>query len=93
MTLEAAASGLPSVTTRFNGAAEMLSDGVDGFVLDDPADHEQLASRLRQLLDPALRRRMGEAARRMALQHTFDRNCREVLAVYQQVLGIHRRAA
>jgi UDP-glucose:(heptosyl)LPS alpha-1,3-glucosyltransferase len=93
VTLEAAASGLPSVTTQFNGAGELLTDGVDGYVLDDPADHRELASRLRRLLDPALRQRMGEAARRTALKHTFERNCREVLAVYRQVLGVHRRAA
>jgi UDP-glucose:(heptosyl)LPS alpha-1,3-glucosyltransferase len=93
VTLEAAASGLPSVTTQFNGAAELLTDGVDGFVLDDPADYEQLATRLRLLLDRSLRQRMGEAARRTALQHTFQRNCREVLAVYHQVLGVRRRVA
>jgi UDP-glucose:(heptosyl)LPS alpha-1,3-glucosyltransferase len=92
-TLEAAASGLPSVTTQFNGAAELLTEGVDGYVLDDPADYEQLAARLHLLLDPSLRKRMGEAARRTALQHTFQRNCREVLAVYRQVLGVQRRVA
>ena len=47
---EAAAAGLPSVTTRFNGAAELLTDGVDGFVLDDPADDGALADRLGRLL-------------------------------------------
>ena len=54
--LEAAASGLPSVTTQFNGAAELLTDGVDGYVLADPSDDGQLADRLRRLLNPALRR-------------------------------------
>jgi UDP-glucose:(heptosyl)LPS alpha-1,3-glucosyltransferase len=93
VTLEAAASGLPSVTTQFNGAAELLTEGLDGFVLDDPADYEQLAARLQLLLDPSLRQRMGEAARHTALQHTFQRNCREILAVYHQIRGVWRRAA
>jgi UDP-glucose:(heptosyl)LPS alpha-1,3-glucosyltransferase len=91
--LEAAASGLPSVTTQFNGAAELLTDGVDGYVLADPSDEGQLADRLRRLLNPALRRRMGEAARRTALQHTFQRNCHEVLAVYRELSRSRRRAA
>lgn len=91
--LEAAASGLPSVTTRFNGAAELLTDGVDGYVLGDPADDKAFADRLRALLDRSLRRRMGEAARRLALEHTFDRNCEEILAVYREVSGVRRRAA
>ena len=51
--LEAAASGIPSATTRFNGAGELLTEGVDGFVLDDPADDRQLAQRLQELLEPA----------------------------------------
>jgi UDP-glucose:(heptosyl)LPS alpha-1,3-glucosyltransferase len=90
---EAAASGLPSVTTRFNGAAELLTEGVDGFVLDDPADDAALAEQLGRLLDADLRRRMGAAARQLALRHGLDRNCDEILAVYQEVAGQKRRAA
>lgn len=35
---EALASGLPVVTTVFDGAAEVLTEGVDGTVLADPTD-------------------------------------------------------
>jgi UDP-glucose:(heptosyl)LPS alpha-1,3-glucosyltransferase len=90
---EAAASGLPSVTTRSNGAAELLTEGVDGFVLDDPADDAALADRLGRLLDADVRRRMGEAARNLALRHGLDRNCDEILAVYQEIAGRKRCAA
>jgi len=91
--LEAAASGLPSVTTRFNGAAELLSDGIDGYVLSDPNDDRQLADRLEMLLDPALRRRMGQAARQLALSHTLQRNCDQILRVYRELVRLGRRAA
>jgi UDP-glucose:(heptosyl)LPS alpha-1,3-glucosyltransferase len=84
--LEAAASGIPSATTRFNGAGELLTEGVDGFLLDDPADDRQLAERLQDLADPARRRRMGEAARQLALRHTLERNCDEILDVYRDVV-------
>jgi len=90
---EAAASGLPSVTTRFNGAAELLTEGVDGSVIADPADDAELASALRPLLDAAVRQRMGEAARKLALKHTLDRNCDEILSIYQQIAGQKLRAA
>ena len=83
--LEAAASGLPSVTSRFNGAAELLSEGVEGFVLADPADDCALADRLRPLMEPSQRQQMGEAARRLALRYTLDRNCDELMAVYREV--------
>jgi len=91
--LEAISSGLPSVTTRFNGAAELLSDKVDGYVIDEAADDRALADRLRLLMDPEHRRQMGESARRLALGHTMDRNCDEIVSVYHEIVGRRRRPA
>ncbi len=90
---EAVASGLPSVTTRYNGAAELLTEGVDGSVISDPADDAELAGALRPLFDRELRQRMGEAARKLALKHTLDRNCDQILSIYQQIAGRKLRAA
>jgi UDP-glucose:(heptosyl)LPS alpha-1,3-glucosyltransferase len=90
---EAAASGLPSVTTRFNGAAELLTEGIDGSVIADPADDAELARALRPLLEPHVRQRMGEAARKLALKHTLDHNCDQIMAIYQQIAGRKLRAA
>ena len=90
---EAAASGLPSVTTRFNGAAELLTEGVDGSVISDPADDVELAGVLRPLLDAGVRQRMGEAARKLALRHTLDRNCDQIVSIYQHIAGRKLRAA
>ena len=90
---EAAASGLPSVTTRFNGAAELLTEGVDGSVISDPADDLELAASLRPLMDAGIRQRMGEAARKLALKYTLDRNCDEIVSIYRQIAGQKLRAA
>ena len=54
--LEAAACGLPVVTTRCNGAAELFHDGVDVLLASDPADAEELAGRVQLLMDAAARR-------------------------------------
>ena len=35
---EALASGLPAITTSFNGASELIDPGVNGHILDDPRD-------------------------------------------------------
>ena len=35
---EALATGIPVVTTSFNGASELIDSGINGHVLDDPAD-------------------------------------------------------
>ncbi len=89
---EAAACGLPSVTTRHNGAGELLSEGIDGYVLSDPADDAALAGRMHTLLDPWRRERMGIAARQLALEYTWDRNCDEITAVYREIRA-RRKAA
>lgn len=91
--LEAAASGLPLITTRVNGAAELLTDGVDSHILPDPADVDRLCEALRRLLDPAERRRLGDAARQTALQHPFSRNVDQLLAIYGEVAQSRRQAA
>lgn len=91
--LEALASGLPVVTSRFNGAGELIHPGREGFLIDDPADADELTQALRPLLDASTRDRFGIAARSLAEDHPFERNCREMLAVYEQARGSHRRAA
>lgn len=90
--LEAAASGLASVTTPFNGAGELLTEGVDGFLLDDPADDAELAVLLQRFLEPAQCRRMGDAARQLALRHTLRQNCDQIEAVYREVAAVRRAA-
>lgn len=63
--MEAMASCVPVVATRVGGVAELVEDGVSGF-LAPPGDVGTLADRIARLLDdPALRVRMGEAGRAM----------------------------
>ncbi|HEX8678982.1 MAG TPA: glycosyltransferase family 4 protein, partial [Chthoniobacterales bacterium] len=90
VTLEAAACGLPVITTRYNGASELMHDGLDGYVLEDPHDVATLAARMQALLDPALRNTMGAAGRAVALQHTFERQTDEFLELYREIM--ERRA-
>ena len=88
--LEAAACGLPVITTRLNGASELFKDGVQGWLLSDPTDAGLLASRMRTMLDDSLRQEMGRAARAAAAEHTFDRNVDEILAVYEEAVSSRR---
>lgn len=62
VTLEALACGLPVVTTRRNGAAEVMRDGREGFVIEHPRHTADLAHRLKLLEDQPLRALMREAA-------------------------------
>jgi len=61
--MEAMATGLPVVASRADGIVEVVEDGVDGLLVA-PGDPVPLAEALGRLAgDPALRRRLGEAAR------------------------------
>ncbi len=91
--LEALASGLPVITSAFNGAGELLTEGVEGHVVDDPRDWRTLADRLSQLQDASRREQMGLAARRLAEAHSLDRNCDEIVNIYGEIAQRKRRAA
>ncbi len=79
--LEAMAAGLPVITTRTNGVTEIFRDGDAGFVLADPFDVTALAGRMEELLDPALRGRMGTAARQAAERVPLEKKVGEILGV------------
>ena len=91
VTLEASSCGLPVITSRFNGAAELMKDGTEGFVLADPADIITLAERMKQLFDPTVREKMGNAGRAMALRHTLEDQTDEFLDLYADILRKRER--
>ena len=66
--VEAAAAGVAQLAGDSGGAAEAVTDGQTGIVVRHPQDPEAVAIALARLLDdPALRCRLGAAARRRAV--------------------------
>lgn len=87
-TLESLASGLPVITTRLNGAGELITPGHDGVVIDTPRDEATLAESLASLAtDRWLRATMGRQARRLALAHGSTDSFAAMVAVYAEVLA------
>jgi UDP-glucose:(heptosyl)LPS alpha-1,3-glucosyltransferase len=79
--LEAMHAGRPVITTRQNGAGELLTDGLDGFVIDSPWALDALTDRLRRLVsDDDLRRSMGRQAQAHAEQLTAHARLDDLLA-------------
>lgn len=69
--MEAMAMELPVIATRITGIPELVDDGLNGLLVE-PKDAEALADRMAQLMDdPALRRRLGRAAREK-IERTFS---------------------
>ncbi len=72
VTFEAAASGLPIIATPVNGVRELIEDGRNGFLIG--REPGAIAERLKLLAaDPELRARLGDGARRSALEYGVDR--------------------
>lgn len=85
---EAMAAGLPVATTRACGAAEVIVDGVSGFVIEDPADAPAFAAALDGIFaDPAARAAMGAAARTAAAAASWDWVAAETEKVYEGLLA------
>ncbi|MCX6348913.1 MAG: glycosyltransferase family 4 protein [Candidatus Aureabacteria bacterium] len=91
--LEAMASGLPVITTTFCGTSEIISQGKEGFVVDNPREIDTLAETIGRLAEPNRRREMGEAARRHAEQFPYRRNMQEILEIYHECFGNRSRPA
>ena len=88
--LEALACGLPVITTRFNGAGELIDPGVHGTILDDPSDDLSLARAMSEWSNPGRRSMAARLARERMLAHTFERNMEEILELYQEVIATRR---
>ncbi|QAU24668.1 glycosyltransferase family 1 protein [Dyella sp. M7H15-1] len=71
--VEAAACGLPLITTDVPGCRDVVRDGVDGLLIP-VKDSDALARAIRRLQDdPVLARRLGDAARIKARQQFDER--------------------
>lgn len=84
-TLEAMASGLPVVTTRNNGAAELIENGREGFVVNDMLDPQELANKIASVLPSA--ERMGEAARRKAESFSIEKTAGAFTEIIESVIA------
>jgi glycosyltransferase involved in cell wall biosynthesis len=85
--LEGMAASLPVIGTAVGAVAELIVDGVTGYVVPQ-GDVQALADRLSSLAgDETLRHRMGTAARRRAEEHySMDVVTRRIMEIYAEVL-------
>jgi len=83
--LEAIASGLPAVTTRHNGAAEILTDNVTGQIVDDPDDIPALTEAMARLADPAHRAAVATGALDLCDRFDIRNHTKKMIRLYEEV--------
>jgi glycosyltransferase involved in cell wall biosynthesis len=67
-----------------------MTDGVHGFVLDDPTDVNALAEAMRKMLDPALRARMSAACLELRPRLSYENHLRNLLGIYERIVQSRR---
>ena len=84
--LEALASGLPIITSRNCGVAEIITPQKEGIILEEPSDSKAIAKAIDYLMDAKIREPMRQSARLLAEKFTQERNASEMLQIYQELI-------
>ena len=86
--LEAMSSGLPVLVSSLAGASELVKDGVNGLIINDPSDALEIAAKLDTMLfDENLRMSLGKEARQTALKYSWNLVAKKYIEVYEAVLS------
>ena len=82
--LEAAAAGLPIISTPVGVAQEIITDNKTGFLFN--GDDQELTDRITQLTDLSLRKEMGKALReRVRSLYGWEGIIKQYLNLYQSL--------
>lgn len=86
--LEAMACGLPVLTSATAGGADIIDEGENGYVISRPEAIAEMVERIDHHfgLSSAQRQRMSEQCWETAREMTIEKNARQSLAVFEEVL-------
>jgi UDP-glucose:(heptosyl)LPS alpha-1,3-glucosyltransferase len=90
--LEAAASGIPVLTSGTNGAGEFIETGGAGRMVCEPEDLGGFAKGLDELEDPVIASRCGQRGRELAESCGWDTHVEKLRQLYRRVLEQSRSA-
>jgi UDP-glucose:(heptosyl)LPS alpha-1,3-glucosyltransferase len=82
--LEAVAAGLPVITTRANGFAEIIKLGTEGEAVTDPRDIASLADALDSWASIERRETVRPRLQALGARYSIEANVRETLALIEQ---------
>jgi len=83
--LEAMAAGVPTISKRSDTVEEIVSDGENGILFDDPSDIPKILSEIEG--DDELRERLIRGGLETAKIYTWDNVSQRTMEVYKKVLG------
>ncbi len=85
--MESIGCGTPLITSRAAGIAELMSDGVEGYLVNDPMDVDELTQALSRFLAQQQRwPELSAAARALALQWDWDSIWTRTESLYHEIV-------
>mgnify|MGYP001351482006 CR=1 FL=1 len=88
--LEAMAAGLPVLISGSVGARDIVREGENGFVVENPDDPEAVAGRIETMLRCDTLAQMGREALKTAGENSWDATVARVLTVYEEIWADQR---
>ena len=89
VTIEALASGVPVLAIKAPGAVDILTDGLDGLLVDD--DVEKFADALEKIIKrPELRGMLSRGALKTSEKYNIDTVSERMLNLYREVIKIKK---
>jgi UDP-glucose:(heptosyl)LPS alpha-1,3-glucosyltransferase len=85
--LEAMASGLPVITTTSNGASGIMTNGEEGFVIEDPRNVEAFSEKVAFFLDEEKRREVSSRSRRCIEHYSLNRNDTKMKEIFHRCIA------
>ncbi len=80
--LESLAMGVPVISTRLNGACEIMTPAIHGHVMDDPGDAADLAHAMDRLCDASTRKSASDACLELRPVLSFDTHVQKLEGIY-----------
>jgi len=84
--LEAMAAGLPIVTSRINGVSEIVVEGTNGYVIEDPLNTDEIKDRIERALQ-LTRDSVIEHNREYLKPFSWQNHVRQLMEVYSDITG------
>lgn len=83
--LEAMSVGLPVIVTNVGGAPDLISDGINGFLISTPPNPEEISEIIKTLLEnEQMRKEIGGNARKTVIQYSWDNIASQTMKLYME---------
>lgn len=90
--VEALASGLPVITSQINGAAELIREGENGLLINDPTNIGEISDRLQEGIKIWGKGGYRERIREISPLTTIESNVQDLLDIYNEVLEAKKKS-